>query len=32
MNHNNLVKRAMNNERLAEQGAPSLEKLWVSIR
>ncbi|MCP5067620.1 MAG: group II intron reverse transcriptase/maturase, partial [bacterium] len=32
MSHNSLVKRAMNNEWLAEQGVPSLEKQWVSIR
>ena len=32
MSHNSLVKRAMNNKWLAEQGVPSLEKQWVSIR
>lgn len=32
MSHNSLVQRAMTNEWLAEQGVPSLEKLWVSIR
>ncbi len=32
MSHNSLVQRAMSNEWLAEQGVPSLEKLWVSIR
>jgi len=32
MSHNSLVKRAMNNEWLAAQGVPNLEKLWVSIR
>jgi len=32
MSHNSLIKRAMNNEWLAEQGVPSLEKQWVSIR
>jgi len=32
MSHNSLVKRAMNNVWLAEQGVPSLEKQWVSIR
>jgi len=32
MSHNSIVQRAMNNEWLAGQGVPSLEKLWVSIR
>jgi hypothetical protein len=32
MSHNSLVKRAMNNQWLAEQGVPSLENQWVSIR
>ena len=32
MSHNSLVKRAMTNEWLAEQGVLSLEKQWVSIR
>ena len=32
MSHNSLVKRAMNNEWLAQQGVPSLEHQWVSIR
>ena len=32
MSHNSLVKRAMNNTWLEEQGVPSLEKQWVSIR
>jgi RNA-directed DNA polymerase len=32
MSHNSLVQRAMTNQWLAEQGVPSLEKQWVSIR
>ncbi len=32
MSHNSIVKRAMSNEWLRQQGVPSLEKLWVSIR
>ena len=32
MSHNSLVKRAMSNEWLRQQGVPSLEELWVSIR
>ena len=32
MSNNSLVKRAMTNDWLAEQGVPSLEKQWVSIR
>lgn len=32
MSHNSLVKRAMTNEWLSEQGVLSLEKQWVSIR
>lgn len=32
MSHNSIVKRAMTNVWLEEQGVPSLEKLWVSIR
>jgi RNA-directed DNA polymerase len=32
MSHNSLVQRAMSNTWLGEQGVPSLEKLWVSIR
>ncbi len=32
MSHNSLVQRAMCNGWLEDQGVPSLEKLWVSIR
>ena len=32
MSHNSIVQRAMTDAWLAEQGVPSLEKLWVSIR
>jgi len=32
MSNNSLVKRAMTNDWLAEQGVPSLEEQWVSIR
>ena len=32
MSHNSLVQRAMNNAWLEDQGVPSLEKQWVSIR
>ncbi len=32
MSHNSLVQRAMTDEWLRQQGVPSLEKLWVSIR
>ncbi len=32
MSHNSIVQRAMTDAWLAEQGVPSLEKQWVSIR
>jgi len=32
MSHTSIVKRAMSNEWLEQQGVPSLEKQWVSIR
>jgi RNA-directed DNA polymerase len=32
MSHNSIVQRAMTDAWLAEQGVPSLEKMWVSIR
>jgi hypothetical protein len=32
MSRNELVRRAMNNDWLPEQGLPSMEKQWVSIR
>jgi RNA-directed DNA polymerase len=32
MSHNSLVQRAMTDEWLRQQGVPSLEKQWVSIR
>ncbi len=32
MSNNKLVNRALTNDWLAEQGVPSLEEQWVSIR
>jgi hypothetical protein len=32
MSQNELVRRAMNNDWLAQQGLPSMEQQWVSIR
>ena len=32
MSHNSLVQRAMTNKWLEEQGVPSLEEQWISIR
>ena len=32
MSHTSIVERAMNDEWLRQQGVPSLEKQWVSIR
>ncbi len=32
MSHNGLVQRALTHQWLAEQGVPSMEKMWVSIR
>ena len=32
MSHTSIVERAMSDEWLRQQGVPSLEKQWVSIR
>jgi len=32
MSHTSIVERAMTDAWLADQGVPSLEKQWVSIR
>lgn len=32
MSHNSIVQRAMTDAWLTQQGVPSLEKQWVSIR
>ena len=32
MSHNSIVQRAMTNQWLSDQGVPSIEKLWVTIR
>ena len=32
MSHNSLVQQAMTNAWLSEQGVPSIEEQWISVR
>ena len=32
ISHNSIVQRAITNQWLSDQGVPSIEKLWVTIR